>query len=314
MKNLLRTFALVFMLALSTRPALCHNPPPSDAILLAPEHLANGSPCLITVELQSEATALTGRWQHHEVAFFPAPDKRTWYALVGVDIEAAPGTYPLTIEATSKDGTHRTLHRDVSVEEAPYAKVTLHVPDKFVQPDADAMKTIAADKIVKDKAFSDTAAAPLWSGEFLPPLRQAPRSDSFGTRRIFNGTLASVHRGLDYRATTGTPVAAINSGRVVLATPLYFEGGCVMIDHGMGLMSVYMHLSKINVTAGETVSRGQILAFSGGTGRATGPHLHLGVRWQGSYVDPVKLFALNLPKQTQHPPTNGRTTAPHPGN
>jgi murein DD-endopeptidase MepM/ murein hydrolase activator NlpD len=93
-----------------------------------------------------------------------------------------------------------------------------------------------------------------------------------------------------------TPVAAINSGRVVLARPLYFEGGCVVIDHGLGLMSIYMHLSKIQVSVGKDVRRGQVIALSGATGRATGPHLHLGVRWQGSYLDPAKLFQIEMPQ------------------
>jgi murein DD-endopeptidase MepM/ murein hydrolase activator NlpD len=170
------------------------------------------------------------------------------------------------------------------------------VPDKFVEPSAAALKKIAADRIVKDKAFAKSASKPAWTGNFRPPLHLAPESDSFGNQRIFNGKLDSVHRGLDYRAKMRTPVAAINSGRVVLAQPLYFEGGCVIIDHGLGLMSLYMHLSKVQVAVGMKVRRGRIIALSGGTGRATGPHLHLGVRWQGSYLDPAKLFQIEMPK------------------
>jgi hypothetical protein len=266
-----------------------------DSILLTPATLTNGAPCLITVVLHDEASSVTGSWQGHPVAFFPGPDHRTWFALVGVDVEATPGNYPLTIDATL-NGRYQTLHEDVSVGEAPYEKVPLSVPDKFVEPDAAALKKIAADKIVKDKAFANSAPKPQWKGNFLPPLHQAPQSDSFGNQRIFNGKLASVHRGLDYRAKPSTPVAAINSGRVVLARPLYYEGGCVVIDHGLGLMSVYMHLSKIEVAAGKQVRRGQIIALSGATGRATGPHLHIGVRWEGSYLDPAKLFEITMPQ------------------
>lgn len=263
---------------------------------LTPARLENGSPCLITVALHEEASAVTGKWQGHPVSFFSSSDHRTWFALAGVDVEVTPGTYPLTMDATLNDGAHRTLHQDVSVEEAPYEKVPLSVPDKFVEPNAAAQKKIAADKIVKDKAFANSASKPQWTGNFLPPLLQAPQSDSFGNQRIFNGKLASVHRGLDYRAKPSTPVAAINSGRVVLAQPLYFEGGCVVIDHGLGLMSVYMHLSKIEIAVGKRVRRGQIIALSGATGRATGPHLHLGVRWQGSYLDPAKIFQITMPQ------------------
>jgi Peptidase family M23 len=279
-----------------SRPALCSDSAAGVSMALTPTQLENGSPCLITVTLQDEASTVTGRWQGQSVVFFSNSDHRTWFALAGVDVEVTPGTYPLTMDATLKDGTHRTLHQDVGVAEAPYEKVPLSVPDKFVEPDAAALKKIAADKIVKDKAFANSASKPQWTGNFLPPLHRAPQSDSFGNQRIFNGKLASVHRGLDYRAKPSTPVAAINAGRVVLAQPLYYEGGCVVIDHGLGLMSVYMHLSKIQVAVGRKVRRGQIIALSGATGRATGPHLHLGVRWEGSYLDPAKLFQITMPQ------------------
>jgi murein DD-endopeptidase MepM/ murein hydrolase activator NlpD len=295
-RKCLRVFALAATMVVATRFALCGDAITRDAVSLTPESLSNGAPCLITVALHDEASAVTGRWQGHPVLFFPGADHRTWFALAGVDIEVHPGNYPLNIDATLLNGAHQTFHKDVDVAEAPYEKVPLTVPDKFVEPNAAALKKIAADKIVKDKAFATSASNPVWSGDFRPPLHSAPESDSFGNQRLFNGKLASVHRGLDYHAKPRTPVAAINSGRVVLAQPLYFEGGCVIIDHGLGLMSLYMHLSKIDVAVGRKVRRGQIIALSGGTGRATGPHLHLGVRWQGSYLDPAKLFQIEMPK------------------
>jgi hypothetical protein len=275
---------------------MCGDETARDSVSLTPESLSNGAPCLITVTLHDAASAVTGELQDHPVMFFASPDHRTWFALAGIDVEVHPGNYPLMIDATLKDGTHRTLRKDVDVEEAPYEKVPLSVPDKFVEPDTAALKKIAADKLVRDKAFTNSAAKPQWSGNFRPPLHLAPQSDSFGNQRIFNGKLDSVHRGLDYRAKMRTPVAAINSGRVVLARPLYYEGGCVVIDHGLGLMSIYMHLSKIEVSVGKKVRRGQIIALSGATGRATGPHLHLGVRWEGSYLDPARLFQIQMPQ------------------
>jgi hypothetical protein len=295
-RTLFAVLALGAAIALSPRLAHADDSAAGVSLAISPAHLANGSPCLITVGLHEEASAVTGKLQGHTVLFFSSPDRRRWFALAGIDVETAPGNYPLTIDATLSDGTHRTLHQDIAVEEAPYEKVPLSVPDRFVEPNAAALKKIAADKIVKDKAFADSASKPAWTGNFLPPLHLAPQSDSFGNQRMFNGKLASVHRGLDYRAKPSTPVAAINSGRVVLAQPLYYEGGCLVIDHGLGLMSVYMHLSKIEVTVGRKVRRGQVIALSGATGRATGPHLHLGVRWQGSYLDPAKLFQISVPK------------------
>ena len=296
MESLPRIYLAMLLLTMAVHFALCQAPNPTEPVTWTPARLTNGSPCLFAADLPRGASSVTGKWQGHAIAFFQSKDKRHWYALVGVDVEVLPGEYPLTIEATLPGGNKRTFHREVAVGAAPYTKITLTVPDKFVQPNAEALKQIEADKIVKDQAFADTNPAPQWSGNFVPPLKVAPRSDSFGTRRVFNGTLASVHRGLDYHAHPGTPVMAVNSGRVVLAQPLYYEGNCVVIDHGMGLMTVYMHLSKFKVAEGDVVRQGQLIALSGDTGRATGPHLHLGVRWQGAYLDPQKLFTLNLPK------------------
>jgi len=290
-RALLQIFALAIVAIFTVLPAHAE----VVEILTTPSSLANGSPFLLTISLESKASTVTGQWQGHPIVFFSNPDHRTWYSLAGVDVETTPGHYPLTVEIDPAESTHRTLHKEIDVEEAPYEKVPLDVPDKFVEPNAAALKIIAADKIVKDKAFAHSSAKPEWSSNFLPPLRVGAMSDSFGSQRVFNGKRASIHRGLDYHAKPGTPISAINYGRVVLARPLYFEGGCVVIDHGLGLMSVYMHLSKIDVAVGTRVHRGQLIALSGATGRATGPHLHLGVRWQGSYLDPAKLFEIQMP-------------------
>jgi murein DD-endopeptidase MepM/ murein hydrolase activator NlpD len=122
----------------------------------------------------------------------------------------------------------------------------------------------------------------------------AAPTDSFGVRRMFNGKLASIHKGMDFRARMGTPVRASNSGVVVLARPLYYEGNCVIIDHGLGLFTLSMHLSRIQVHEGQRVATGELLGLSGATGRVTGPHLHWAVRWEGAYLDPAKVLRMNL--------------------
>jgi len=109
-----------------------------------------------------------------------------------------------------------------------------------------------------------------------------------------NGLMESVHQGLD-RAQPGAPVSAANRGTVLLARDLFFEGNCVVLDHGQGLLTLYMHLSEIKVHEGDKVARGQEIGLSGATGRATGPHLHMAVRWQGVYLNPVVMLKLNLP-------------------
>src|SRR5271165_6845676 len=112
---------------------------------------------------------------------------------------------------------------------------------------------------------------------------------------MFNGELASIHRGTDFHAPSGTPVMAANDGEVIIAQAMFYEGNLVVIDHGLQWTTLYMHLSKIEVKVGERVKKGQRIGLSGATGRVTGPHLHLSVRWQGEYVDFVKLLRLQLP-------------------
>ena len=93
----------------------------------------------------------------------------------------------------------------------------------------------------------------------------------------------------------GNRASQARAGRVLLARFLFFEGGCVFIDHGQGLITIYMHLSKFTVKEGDRVERGQRIGLSGATGRVTGPHLHVSVRWQGIYLDPLALVSLSLP-------------------
>jgi hypothetical protein len=264
------------------------------SIVWTPSALASGSPCLFTVQFQNPPASLKGDWLGREVEFFPSPEKGVWYALAGADVETEPGSYTLALHATMPDGHAISATREIHIEPSHYRQVELHVPEKFVAPDAETLKRIAADKEVKDRVFAQSAPTPLWDGDFRPPLK-APATDSFGTRRVFNGKLASVHKGLDYHAVSGTPVYAANAGRVVLARALFYEGNCVVIDHGEQFTTIYMHLSKIQVTEGQKVAAHQLLGLSGGTGRATGPHLHMAARWQGAYLDPTLLFKLKLP-------------------
>jgi hypothetical protein len=260
----------------------------------SPLRLESGSPVFFKVELDQPATALRGTWMKHEVVFTKTHEGNNWYALAGIDVEQAPGTYPLELAATAGDG--RPLHttQDVTVLPAHYKTTTLHVQEKYVQPDAATLQRIAADKAVKDAAFAHLISQPLWSGSFRSPVPFAA-TDSFGTRRMFNGELASIHRGTDFHAPSGTPVLAANDGVVIIAQGMFYEGNMVVIDHGQQFTTLYMHFSKIEVKVGDRVTKGQRLGLSGATGRVTGPHLHLSARWQGEWVDPVMLLHLPLP-------------------
>jgi len=265
-----------------------------DDVSWNPRVIKVGAPCLFKVEVSATPSSVKGKWQDRDLIFFTADQRNVWYGLAGVDVEAKPGTDKLELEATMSDGQVVRAVREIQVYPSTYKTERLKVPGRFVQPDAETLKRIEADKEAKQEAFSHQTATPQWSGNFHAPVNSTV-SEGFGTRRTFNGKLASVHRGLDYHAQEGTPIRAANAGTVVLAQELFYEGNCVIIDHGQQFMTLYMHLSKIQVRPGETVKEGQQIGLSGATGRATGPHLHVAVRWQGAYLDPAQLWILRLP-------------------
>jgi murein DD-endopeptidase MepM/ murein hydrolase activator NlpD len=179
------------------------------------------------------------------------------------------------------------------VVRAIYPKITVKVAKQFTEPNPEQVRNINADKEIKQKTFATETNERLWSGPFVAPV-SAAISDVFGTARVFNQEVKSRHLGLDYGVPARTPVHAVNRGTVILARPLYFEGSCVVIDHGQGLLSLYLHLSEFSVKEGDQVETGQLIGLSGGSGRATGPHLHLAIRWQGVYLNPALLLELRI--------------------
>ena len=260
----------------------------------APAQPVNGSPVLFRIKAPMKLSSLTGKWIDHDVFFSFDQKSRIWYGIAGVSLETHPSRYTLTLIGETAAEKEVSWQKSVTVHKGKYRQIAVNVPKQFTEPDVEQLKEIKEEQTLKHETFAHSAPEKEWTGNFLPPVT-AQISDVFGTARVFNGETQSVHQGLDFAVPTGTPVNALNRGKVILARPLFFEGGCVVLDHGLGLMTIYMHLSKIEVKEGDMVSRKQELGLSGGTGRATGPHLHVAVRWQGIYLDPATLLKLKLP-------------------
>jgi len=267
------------------------------SIRAQPDHLVNGAPVLFVVKPPAKVESVTGKWLGHQLTFSYDDSTKTWFALAGVTFETSPGKYALEITAQpAANKTPLTFTGSFAVARAQYpqTKVELTVEKKFTEPSPEQLRQAEESKKIKQDYLNRVTPDRGWDGNFTAPA-DAPISDVYGSQRIFNGVAQREHQGLDFRVPSGTPVAAMNSGTVLLARFLYFEGNCVVIDHGQGLLTLYFHLSEFKVKEGEPVKRGQILGLSGGTGRATGPHLHVAVRWQGTYLDPAALLQLPLP-------------------
>jgi murein DD-endopeptidase MepM/ murein hydrolase activator NlpD len=259
-----------------------------------PTKLVNGSPVLFRVTAPLQLTELQGNFLGQELSFRPSQTCHCWYGFAGVSLTTKPGTYTLRVEGKGTGEKDAVMSYAVIVRAAHYPTSALKVAPGFVEPPKETLARIEEDQAEKKKVFATTLPEIQWSGRFEPPA-EAEVSGVFGSARVFNGVKKSQHTGLDFRVTTGTPIVATNSGTVILARPLYFEGNCVMIDHGQGLLTMYLHLSEFKVKEGDAVKKGQLLGLSGGTGRATAPHLHFAVRWRGEYLDPQTLLELHPP-------------------
>lgn len=261
-----------------------------------PEQLVNGAPVLFEVKAAADVSHLQANWLGHTILFRQSPTCNCWYGIAGVLLSTKPGRYPLELEATSSSGGKIHYSQPLPVAAATYPISIIKVAPKFVEPPKENMPQIEAEQAVKKDVFqaASPSSEPIWTGTFAPPA-EASISGVFGSARVYNGVKKSPHNGLDFRVTTGTPVHASNAGTVILARPLYFEGNCVAVDHGQGLVTLYFHLSEFKVKEGDKVDRGQVLGLSGGTGRATAPHLHFSVRWQGEYLNPATLLKLTPP-------------------
>jgi murein DD-endopeptidase MepM/ murein hydrolase activator NlpD len=289
-------FVLVWIVCIIASPTCAV----SWTIRAQPETPVNGGPVLFQVKPPQKLESLKATWLGHEVIFSFDPSSKTWFALAGVSLETTPGTYSLELTGETKAGrapqTNVSFSRKFVVARAQYPKieVKLSVEGKFTEPTPEQQTQIAEGVEVKKYYLNRVTPEREWSGPFTTPV-EAAISDVFGSQRIFNGKTSSPHLGLDFRVPSGTPVMAMNSGTVLLARPLYFEGNFVVVDHGQGLLTLYLHLSEFKVKEGEQIKSGQEIGLSGGTGRATGPHLHVAVRWQGTYLDPARLLKLRLP-------------------
>ncbi len=285
---------LLLFVGMACGAANCASTAGSPNVQWQPQALTNGSPVLFEIKASARVRAVSGLWIGQSVSFFRSSTNKGWYGLAAIPLTTKAGPYELRVTEMLASGVSVELTRKIRVSNAPYPKITVKVAKRFTEPNPEQLTTISTDKSLKEKVFGTVSPDRLWAGQFIAPVSD-PVSDIFGTARVFNDQVQSRHRGLDFAAPPGTEVHAINSGVVILARPMFFEGNCVVIDHGQGLLSLYLHLSAFKVKEGDQVHTGETVALSGGTGRATGPHLHLAVRWQGIYLSPAILLKIKIP-------------------
>jgi murein DD-endopeptidase MepM/ murein hydrolase activator NlpD len=248
---------------------------------------------------QDSVLSVVGRFAGRSIPFFRdsavagGPDRpAVFIGLLGLDMQESPGTHELKVEVKSPGGA-REFSYNVLVIRERYPVQRLHLPREMVDLDEEQLIRVKAEQEQVRAVLDSVWPEKLWTGGFVEPL-QGQTSGAFGGIRIINGQPRSPHNGEDISAPLGTEVVATNDGIARLTVDHFFSGKGVVLDHGLGLYSMYFHLSEITVRDGETVTRGQRIGKVGASGRATGPHLHWAVRLNGSRVNPYSLLRLPL--------------------
>ena len=206
----------------------------------------------------------------------------------------AKGTHTLILNYTNNKKETKTFN----LPNRKYIIQRLKMADKYVNPPEEEMERIEkeAAEMKKARATIGIIDSALFSSGFDYPVRNPRRTSEFGSQRILNGVPKSPHNGIDFGADRGTDILAAADGVVAIAGDnFYYNGNFVLLDHGQGLTSVYLHMSKCIVKTGDRVKKGQKLGEVGTTGRSTAPHLHFGVQWYGKRIDPMSMINLKFP-------------------
>lgn len=249
-----------------------------------------GDLALVRVSGVPGAREVAGRLGAQALAFFPHGEG--WAAVAGIDLEAPAGATPWRVSVVDASGRARAVRGTLPVRARSFPVERLTLPPAQVDLDPETLRRAEAEA-ARLRALYDLASPErLWRGAFARPLGGEGPGTGFGARRVINGQPRQPHAGADYAAPQGTPVLAANRGRVALVGEFFFPGRLVVLDHGLGLYTLYMHLDRVDAQEGALVERGQPVGAVGATGRATGPHLHFGVQVGAARVDPTALLSV----------------------
>jgi murein DD-endopeptidase MepM/ murein hydrolase activator NlpD len=277
-KNIFRIVIMAFL------PLLAHaETAQQPEVIFEPNTPGPGDIAIVTVK--GAGAPVEGKFGDKKIYFNPSKD--SFKAVLGIDLFTEPGTYNLDIAV---NGT--ILSRAVTVikKKYPVQKLTLPKDMVVLSPENEARVEREQKKM---EAIWPNETGRVWDGDFMNP-RKGKIVTKFGVRRFINKIPKSPHSGVDVEAEEGEEVHAPNNGIAVLIDEQFYSGKSLILDHGQGIFTMFFHLSRILVTPGQQVKKGDVIALVGSTGRSTGAHLHWGVRMQGARVDPLELIKLRL--------------------
>lgn len=247
-----------------------------------------GDVFLVTIKNLPAGAGVEGSWMGGALGFVAVSASET-ISLVGVDFRTPPGSYALTVRVRAPGIAAVAWQGAVQVAVKDFGVQHLTLPKGMVRLDKRTTARVAREAALLSALWPRRTREAYWQSGFIAPV-PGQSGTPFGIARIINGEPRNSHSGVDLRAALGEAVRATNRGRVALVGDFFFHGRAVVLDHGLGVYSMYFHLSKVSVTVGDLVEKGGVVGLAGATGRATGPHLHWGVRVAGARVDPFALL------------------------
>lgn len=264
--------------------------PMSVELTWLPLEPKQGDVVSVWVSAPEKVVVERGEMLSRSLRFSPSQERPgTWSALFGIDLGQAPGEFELSVLMRALEGpATRSLAASIRILPQAFGEERLTLPDDKVHLSPESLARVKKENEKISSLWPRETPQRYWEGPFLVPVEGSPGSP-FGLERWINGERRNSHSGMDIKAPEGRPVRAANHGRVVLLGDFFFGGKAVFLDHGQGVYTMYFHLSKIHVVEGQKVAKGEVIGLVGMTGRATGPHLHWGVRLGGARVDPASL-------------------------
>jgi len=287
-RNLLLSVALACVLA--AVPVFAQDEPPT--LRLTPDRVKQGGITALRIGGTAPAGRLRLRVGSREIPLAPPRPDGSRLVWIGVDLEQSPGPLDVVLEGTMNTSRPARARAGLVVLDAGYPVQRLSVPRSFTELDAPTLERVAREKRVLDRLWETATPARFWHSPFRAPLEEPARGTGFGLKRIINGDPRAPHTGVDFSVPAGTPVLASNAGLVALADEHFFGGRSLVLDHGEGLYTMYFHLQESLAQPGQRVTQGELIGRVGSTGRASGPHLHWGVRLYGARINPEDLLQL----------------------
>jgi len=286
-RRILPALAAVLLLALSLPVSVRAD---TLRVVWRPATPRPGDVVWIQVSGGSAGATVEGSLGDRSLTFFPYPGGHA--AVIGLDVDTKPGSAPWRVAVVETGRAARTARGDLRIAARRFKVQQLTLPSGMVDLDPDTERRAVEEGERLRTLYRTTTPVRLWHGRFVRPVAGTEPGTGYGARRVINGQPRAPHTGVDYAVERGTPVVAANSGRVALVADYFFPGRLVVLDHGLGIYTLYFHLDTVGVVDGDVVERGQPIGTVGATGRATGPHLHFGAHVGGARVDPASLLGL----------------------